>query len=228
MDTAALIARDSVKTMAETFAKRVAKAKANPEFPRSKLLHYECMLDYFERAANAKEKGQPLAWIGLLFPPEMLLAMDVVPFILDQYSIQLIAMGRGFEYFDLGEGYGFDKESCSPHLAIIGGATLGLFPEPDMIVCAGPQPCDSQSAMFDVLGDMTDAPTYWINLPYRTDEEAILYYKKELEGLARFLSEQTGNPFNYEKLRWILENGKETQNYFLELQKLRDRIPSPI
>ena len=228
IDAEALIARDSVETMVETFSRRVAKAKTNPDFPHSKLLHYQCMLDYFERVANAKKNGQPLAWIGLLFPPEILLAMDVVPFILDQYSIQLIAMGRGFEYFDLGEGYGFDKESCSPHLAIIGGATVGLYPEPDMIVCAGPQPCDSQSTMFDVLADMTNAPTYWVNLPYRTDDEAVLYYRQELEGLANFLSEQTGRPFNHEKLREILEYGKKTQHYFLEIQKLRNRIPSPI
>lgn len=228
MEGAILLQRDCVEVMVKSFEKRLEKARSKPGFSQSKILHYEIMKEYFEAVATAKERGKPLAWIGLLFPPEILIAMDIVPFVLDQYSIQLLASGRGYEYFDLGEGCGFDKESCSPHLAIIGAASIGLFPRPDMIVCAGPQPCDSQSTMFDLLADMYDVPTHWVNLPYRVDEEAEQSYKHELEDMIKFLEEQTSRKMDYEKLRWLLENGRETQDYFIKIQELRNHIPSPI
>lgn len=227
VDAASLIERDCLEVVAKSFDERIEKARSKPGM-ESKVLFYEIMRDYFNSVAHAKEEGKQVAWIGLLFPIEILLAMDVVPFVLDQYSIQLLASGRGFEYFDLGEGYGFDKESCSPHLAIIGAATIGLFPEPDMIVCAGPQPCDSQSTMFDVLSDMYRVPTYWCNLPYRYDDESVLHFKRELEGMVAFLEEQTGRKMDYDKLRWLLGNGRETQDSFIKLQELRNHIPSPI
>jgi len=228
MDTAALLERDSLEKMIQSFEERITKARENPRIPKSKEIFYEIMKEYFENVYYARERGKPLAWIGLLFPPEILLAMDVVPFVVEQYIIQLLASGRGYEYFDFGEGYGFDKEACSPHLATIGAAQLGLVGKPDFIICAGPQPCDSQSAMFDVLADMFEVPIFYCNFPYRFDEEALEHFKRELQDMVRFLEEHTGRKMDLDKLRELIKNSQECQEYFMKLMALRDCIPSPL
>ena len=101
MDTTALLQRDSIEGMIEGFEQRINSARQNPKIPKSKEILYEIMKEYFERIYYAREQGKKLAWVGLLFPPEIVLAMDIVPFVVEQYIIQLLASGRGYEYFDL-------------------------------------------------------------------------------------------------------------------------------
>jgi len=228
MDTTALLQRDSIEGMIEGFEQRINSARQNPKIPKSKEILYEIMKEYFERIYYAREQGKKLAWVGLLFPPEIVLAMDIVPFVVEQYIIQLLASGRGYEYFDLGEAYGFDKESCSPHLATIGAAQTGLVGRPDFIVCAAPQPCDSQSAMFDVMADMYNTPIFYCNFPYRFDDEAIEHFKRELQDMVRFLEEQTGKKMDLDRLRELLRNSAECHEYSMKLMDLRDRVPSPL
>lgn len=47
--------------------------------------------NYYEQVKNAGEEGKPLAWTSLFIPVELLYAMGIVPFVLEQYVVQFMA-----------------------------------------------------------------------------------------------------------------------------------------
>lgn len=217
-----------VEEMIGMFEERLAWVQKNrPQ--KSKLYATEVMLQYLRRVARAKEEGKPLAWISLAFPVELLHAMDVVPFCPEQYAIQCIVSLKKYEYFELGWGYGFNREACSSHPATIGMTLSGKLPQPDLLLCSGPSPCDSSNMMFEVLSDLIQCPTFYLSHPYGSSEGKVEHYLKELESLIAFIELHTDCRFRDEgRLRALLENCKLITRYDQATQKLRKRVPCPM
>jgi len=188
------------------------------------------MKDYFEMVLKAREKGKTLAWTGFAVPVELFYAMDIVPFLVEQFCItdlvQKMARGKGFEYFDIGAGTGFSTEVCSPHLATVGMAKDGALPAPDFIVGAN-SPCDSGLVAFYVLNNLYKTPSFYLDYPYLQEEEAVRYFKRDLERLVKFLEEQTGRKMDYDRLREVMKLSAKAHNDFLKSVKLRKSIPAP-
>ena len=188
----------------------------------------EAIRNYYAQVRNAGEEDKPLAWTSLFIPVELLYAMGIVPFVLEQYVIQFMAQELNTDYLDLGEGLGFSSESCSPHRAAIGMAKAGLLPLPDLILSTAPLTCDSSTTMFELLGDLCNCPGYFLDLPYSYDEEAVKYLARELQELAQYLKDRTGRRLNQGKLEEILKISRQTDHYFHLTHQLRRSIPSPL
>ncbi len=155
----------------ESFYHRLEAAREQP-VPPSKLLYWKLMKEYFERVAGAKEQGRHLVWMGGFFPMEVLYALDISPFFPDQFAIQMVAQGKGAEFFEIGESYGYSKEACATHIATVGLVRSGMLPAPDIIL--GSSACDSFGGLMQVLMDICPSvPNFFLSFPYRRDEAGV-------------------------------------------------------
>lgn len=213
-----------LEEMVSRFDERLKYAQSH-DFPLSTRLYIQIMRDYYQRVVNAYENGQPVAWISPFHPPDLLYAMNVVPFSFEQYTIQMMASGNGFEYFERGEAYGYSKEACSLHLATIGLASSGLFKAPDVILSANG--CDSVALMNEVLLDMLSRPAHFLGFPYTYQPEAISYLKRELEGLVAFVEAHTNKRLDEALFYQLLKRGQRITDYALKISALRKKVPSP-
>ena len=193
---------------------------------QSKIIFSQAMVDYLRNALRAKEEGRPLAMISILFPPEILLSMDIPVFAFEQYTIQMLSFGLGYEFMDIGEGFGFSKEACSPHKACIGLALEDIFPRPDLLLYTGQIPCDSSAIMAENIEHIYHCPSFWLNLPFREDEEAMKHLVAGLEEMILFIEKHTGAKYSEAKLREFLERDIIIQDYFIKTQALRGAIPT--
>lgn len=191
----------------------------------------ECLRDLYASAHEAGKTNKPIAWISIATPVEIFHAMDIVPFGVEQFSIQTLATlmkdKLGYQLFDKGAKFGIPREACSAHLATVGMAAENFMPAPDVLVCAVP-PCDSSTGMFDVLGNMFNAPTFLLDSSYRSDDAAVDYLKQEYESLIEFLEENTGHKMDYKKLENIVRLSKEADDYSNEIQETRKLVPCPV
>jgi benzoyl-CoA reductase/2-hydroxyglutaryl-CoA dehydratase subunit BcrC/BadD/HgdB len=201
--------------------KQIKKGK-----PKSKIIFTQTMIDYLKSILKAKEESRPLAMISILFPPEILLSMDIPVFAFEQYTIQMLSFGLGYEFMDRGEAYGFSKEACSPHKACIGLAVEGIFPRPDLLLYTGQIPCDSSAIMAENIEHIYNCPSFWLNLPFDEDEEALKHLVAGLEDMILFIEKHTGAKFNEDKLKEFLERDIIIQDYFAKTQALRGATPT--
>lgn len=216
----------------EVFDQRAERIKTQFKVPKSVETYFSCMRDYYVGIMNAKKEGKPLAWVSIIAPMEIFYAMDIVPFAIDPYAITVSAFAyykkEDCKYFDIGDSYGYPSDACSPHRACVGLALDGVLPTPDVIYAPTPMPCDSAVAVFDVLADITKAPSYFANYEYRRSEQGVEHLKNEFYGLVEFLEKHTGKKLNEDKLREIVKNSTEAVNLMLDLQQLRKKKPCPL
>jgi benzoyl-CoA reductase/2-hydroxyglutaryl-CoA dehydratase subunit BcrC/BadD/HgdB len=200
--------------------------------PESVEIYFRCMRNYYNRAMTAKEEGKPLAWVSIMCPMEIFLAMDIVPFAVDPYAISISAFSyfkkEDCIYFDIGDSYGYPADACSPHRACIGLAASNTLPEPDLIYGTAPMPCDSAVAVFDVLSDMKKVPSYFANFEYRYHPKSVQYLKTEFEGLIEFLEKHTGRKLDKERLREIMKISIKANRAMMEVHQLRKKRPCPL
>lgn len=214
----------TVEGSAATWERRLAQVREHAPGTAFESL-CTAWLDYYVRAARAREKGEKLAWVSFFAPIELLHAFDVVPFNPEQHILASLARGATHELFDLGEGTGFSKLCCSPHMAAVGAARAGLLPRPDFLFSTTP-PCDSSGVMFKTFQHFTGVPGHVIDIPYRADPEAVAYLAAELRDAAAFLGEQTGLRLDLDRLREGLRLANGIHRHFCRIGGLRRIRPS--
>ncbi|MBI2877942.1 MAG: 2-hydroxyacyl-CoA dehydratase, partial [Candidatus Tectomicrobia bacterium] len=217
-----------IEKVVKSFQKRVDHLRTNcPPGEQSKLLYNEVLKTYFEEAMNARQDGKLLGWASMTAPVELLRAMGVVPFKPEQYVIQNLASGEGLEYIEMGAGYGFNRESCSTHVALVGLAKQGLMPVPDFAYHSA-NPCDSGITLWDVLSHIYQCPSFFLDYPYHHDAEAVSYLKGELEDLVQFMEERVHRPMDPERLNQTVKTCHEVSHLTIDFQELRKAVPCPV
>src|SRR3990172_5954991 len=223
-----------IEEMVRFFDKRLQYIQTHPE-RKSRELHTQIMRAYYQRVADSFRGEVPLAWISIILPPELFLSMDLIHFVAENYTIQMLAMGKGQQYFDIGAQYGFPTEAYSPHLATIGIAKAGILPAPKVMIGIAAPPCDSMTTMFENLSHIYKCPTFWLDWPYRDEadigEEAIQHFKRELEEMVEFVEEHSGARLNPREayatfgIRITSEGKPETIEYYENLyQEAMDKV----
>lgn len=194
---------------------------------KRKVLFADVKVKYYERMFRAMEERKPVVWTSWSMPSEVFYATNLVPFLPEQYSVQVLSFHEGYEYFDIGRGYGFSQEGCTSHIATIGMVKAGELPPPDLIICPS-LPCDGIIAMFDVLRDIYNCPCFFLDIPHQLTDRSIEYLKTQYEELFSFIEKHTGNTLQEQTLRGLLERSQEAQEYYEKIQALRKCVPSPL
>lgn len=103
----------------------------------------------------------------------------------------------------------------------------GMIPTPDLFVSSS-QTCDSGIKTLEVISAIQTAPSFFLDQPYRWEEEGVRYYEKELSSLIGFMEVQTGRKLDIDRLREAVKYSQQAAELFREINQLRKTIPHPM
>ena len=177
-------------------------------------IFFRIMADYYESIRTARTREKPLVWSSLFIPIEILYAMDIVPFMVEQALTAFIyEKGAIEEYTDAAARNGISQELCSVHRNLMGMGLKKDIPAPDLIISTS-QTCDVILKNYEAMGHYFDCPTYFLDFPYWDSKEAISYYQKEIEGLIGFLEKHTAKKLHGAKLFEVLALSNQSDDLF--------------
>jgi benzoyl-CoA reductase/2-hydroxyglutaryl-CoA dehydratase subunit BcrC/BadD/HgdB len=221
------IKKSRIDSIARTTRLLLRMNQGRPGVPKSEVLYYKMLAAYFDNILKAKEQGKLLATHTVFFPVELLFAMDVVPMhtegttwftaMFTQECADILAAGA-----DLGLG----PEVCSVHRALAGAFHLGTLPRPDMILWSN-LVCDNTSKSGEMLMEMTGAPGFFIDHPFKRSPAEVKYLTEELGDLVAFLEKQTGRKMDWDRLKQAVARIDYEVRLIREINELRKAVPSP-
>src|SRR3972149_171821 len=98
-------------------------------------LYYELVSEYLENIVQARELGKKIAAHSVLVPPELFVALDMMPMHLEMVcTLAMIVLKEQEEFLAQAKAYGLAPEVCSTHRAIAAAFTQGWAPSPDSLV----------------------------------------------------------------------------------------------
>lgn len=189
---------------------------------------YAIQADYFKRAAEAKERGQLIAWLNFCPAPELFWAMDIVPVHVEG-TFRILTLGSSEDvcrYIDLAEQH-IPDYVCSSDKATLGAALAGDIPLPDIMVHSS-HPCDSALATFPQMAEYFGVPHFCLDVPYWSGERAFDYMANELRDLVSFLEDKTKRKLDLDRLREVAHYSAEAHKYILKYNELRRAVPCPL
>ncbi|NQT48344.1 MAG: 2-hydroxyacyl-CoA dehydratase [Chloroflexi bacterium] len=190
-------------------------------------MYYDLVADCFRRVQTARDEGKYLVAHTIFIPTEFFFAMDIVPFYLEGMC-EIIARVNGMEEcLSAARSEGFASEICSGHRLVDGTAIKGWTPRPDAFVWSN-LVCDLTLKTGDFLSELYDRPGFYLDRPYRYNEDGVQYYVKELEELIGFLENLTGRKMDWDRLKEIMEYSRQATEIFREICELRKSVPSPM
>jgi len=189
---------------------------------------YAIQADYFRRAARAKERREPIAWLNFGPAPELFWAMDIVPVYVEgtMRTLTLASSEEICRYIDLAEQH-IPDYVCSADKATFGAALAGDIPIPDMIVHSS-HPCDSALATFPPMAEYLGIPHFCIDVPYWSDERTYRHLENELWDLVSFLEDRTKRRLDLDRLKEVAKYSSQAHQYILKYNKLRQAVPCPL
>ena len=189
---------------------------------------YAIQADYFKRAAEAKERGQLIAWLNFCPAPELFWAMDIVPVHVEG-TFRILTLGSSEDvcrYIDLAEQH-IPDYVCSSDKATLGAALAGDIPLPDIMVHSS-HPCDSALATFPQMAEYFGVPHFCLDVPYWSGERAFDYMANELRDLVSFLEDKTKRKLDLDRLKEVAHYSAEAHKYILKYNELRQAVPCPL
>lgn len=188
---------------------------------------YEILRDYFIRAETARYEGKCLVAHTPMIPPEVFYAMDIVPLQLESAVTLSAQIVNGYEEsFNAAAAFGLAPEICSAHRLIAGQAILGWLPRPDAVVWSN-QVCDNTAKSGNVMVELWDCRSIFLERPYRNSKGAVEYFTHELEDLIHFLEELTGRKMDWDRFSEVMERSRRLQVLHQEIREYRKAVPSP-
>lgn len=216
-----------IENLIEALEEGLEDCKAHPSLKGVELC-YELMIKYHERIVEtAARENSYLAAIGGYTPVELLYAMDIVPFHLEMYAINVTFMSGCEPLLDAAAGYGIPTEVCSAQRASIGLAVSEAIPRPDLVINTA-LVCDPAIKTFEIISKRYQCPTFFLDQPYLFNESGVKYYKKELENLIAFLEVETKQKLDWQRLEETLELSRQAANLYREASELRKAVPTPM
>lgn len=213
-----------IKTLNSTL-ERLAKR----DVPQSDLYFWEAMRNLYVRAHEANEKGEPIALTGMFIPVELLVAMDIPhvcaennAMFTSQMEIQKVP-----DLLEIGEGHGMSSEVCSPHRIAVALSKSKRVPRPSMVVSTSTT-CDQTLKLYEVLADMYEVPSYFLDSVYSNDPRSVNYARQDVQGLIEFMEEHTGRKLDMDKLTESVTYAKQLYDYWDEICELRKAQPCPV
>jgi benzoyl-CoA reductase subunit B len=182
-----------------------------------------------ENAIKAHERGQKYVVHSTQFPNEFFIPFDIQPLFNELYStiLGMFSLDNA-KFIDVSDELGFPCDNCSYYRAFYGTIEKGLWPIPDF-VCYSSSPCDQTPKGQEGAARMMGVPSFGMDRPYTLcTPQAMAYWRKEHEDLIKFLEAQTGMKMDYDRLKEVAQQSKAATELYLEINKLRATIPTPV
>ncbi|MDY0001266.1 MAG: 2-hydroxyacyl-CoA dehydratase family protein, partial [Polyangia bacterium] len=165
-----------------------------------------------------------------LVPPEILLAMNLEPWMPELLGIVLPLVDPPFmePYIDLAEESGFPPDLCSLPKATSGLLLSGQMP-PAVALVTSNMPCDGGMAQYALFEQALRIPTFRLDVPHNFyDDPAVAYFAAQLKELILWLEERTPGRMDWDRLREVCAERNRAVEHELELWDLLRARPAPL
>lgn len=174
---------------------------------------------------KAFAERQPVAWINVFTPPELIFGCGCIPFWLDG-SGGFSAWIEMTEVFEQADSALPSRDMCTFLRAAMGGAMMNLFPQPRMVTCTS-HLCEGGPKITKLAADAVGAEFQLVDVPGGTSGDIIDYVAVQLENLAHRLCEVSKTEFDIDRLREAIELSNRAREHFVEVYAMRKHIPAP-
>jgi benzoyl-CoA reductase/2-hydroxyglutaryl-CoA dehydratase subunit BcrC/BadD/HgdB len=187
----------------------------------------EYWLSTYRRIARDPDK---LVWHEDMIPPEIILAMGLIPLMLESPSlfISMLSSTDALRYIDVAENAGYPGDICSVPKATLGMILQDFFPPPAAIVTSN-SPCDGGMAYYLPIEQKTKAPVFRLDIPYDVRApQSREYIVKEIRRMIAFLEETTGARLEIDRLREVCELRNRMFEAHVDFWELMKQKPCPM
>jgi benzoyl-CoA reductase/2-hydroxyglutaryl-CoA dehydratase subunit BcrC/BadD/HgdB len=160
------------------------------------------------------------AVVNIFFPCELLHAAGIRPAFVEGFSGYINGAFCERYFIDYIENAGMPKTLCSYHKTLLGTAFSGVLPKPKFVMFTT-MVCDANMITFRALADFWNIPLFSVDVPRGSDEDSIRYVEEQLRQAVSFIEENTGERFDFERLREVIRRENRSmrlyKEYFREL-----------
>ena len=217
------------KTMYTAFLNPLKDEELNP--------FNEMLLNIFLDISKARKQGKPIIMHPFNYEPELFFAMDIEPLMQEIISVGLAPFHMNQPYIDIANkiGYGDNLTLCNAQRPIIGLLAQGAAPIPDLL-CYLSTPCNSLSMSYQVFQNLTNIPSFNIDIPYWAysqgndfyDEKTVDYIIEQSKNCIKWLENKTSLKFDAERFQETMKLCNQARNYILEFNELLKVVPCPV
>ncbi len=176
----------------------------------------------------ARNRQKKFVWYEFCLTPELFFSFDLYPSLGEAYPMTYSRVRQDVlaEFVNAAEDSGIPPEVCSIDKVLIGAILNDEMPTPDLIVTTS-APCDSSRTGYPIMEKLIDAPVHKLDAPFSDDADAMKYYGEQIRDLIPVLENLSGNKFDIDRLREIIEESNRATEYINEWNTLRRLKPCP-
>jgi benzoyl-CoA reductase/2-hydroxyglutaryl-CoA dehydratase subunit BcrC/BadD/HgdB len=196
----------------------------------------QMLKDHYEAARRAKADGRLVCWSTSIAPQELLTTMDIVTLYPENHAAAIGARKDAPGFIAHTESMGYSSDLCS--YARVNLAYTELLhseaenmPLPDFLLCTS-NICHTVIKWYENLSKELNIPLILFDTPFNHTDEIqehnAKYMKAQIEHAIGQLDEITGRPFDYDRLREVMEISNETSEWWKRATDLAVHKPSPL
>jgi benzoyl-CoA reductase/2-hydroxyglutaryl-CoA dehydratase subunit BcrC/BadD/HgdB len=193
-------------------------------------LYYDLMAKLLREVRDASDEGNRFITYAMSVPNEVFVAMGLVGLEYDMACGMITSLLRSHDdIYNSAFAIGTRPEICSAQRTPIGVFAKGWFPRPVAVVASNLDQCDNCAQTGNILGELYDVPTFFVNRPYRWwDERGVQLMAGELGDLVSFLEAQTSRRMDWDKLQETIKITLRMIELSQEIHKLAMATPCPM
>lgn len=219
--------RDKLKSIIRGSRRFARLTQAAAPERKSDALYYQMLEKYYDRLMRAHEQDKQIAAHTVFFPAEVIYAMDLVPMHTEATTWMItLFTGESSEIVTAGAQLGLASEICTPHRGLAGAFATGIIPNPDILLWSN-LVCDNTAKSGELLTELTGAPGFFLDHPFKETEGELQYLTGELADMVAFLEEQTGRRMDWDRFSEIVARMDRQLELIREINELRKAIPTP-
>ncbi|MEE0800009.1 MAG: 2-hydroxyacyl-CoA dehydratase family protein [Gemmiger sp.] len=169
------------------------------------------------------------AIVNVFMPCELLQAFDILPFFAEAAACYLNGAEAERGFIRYAENAGVSPTLCSYHKALLGLGLSGAVGRPLFTACTS-LACDANNLTFRKIAQELKIPSFYLDIPYDRDEDAVRDVADQLREFASFLERVTGRHLDKTLLSDAVGRSGETLSLLREIQaaKVDHALPTDV
>ena len=202
----------------------------------SKEMLGQLMAEHYKSAQRAKSEGRLVAWATSISPQELLETMDITVVYPENHAAAIGARKCAPPLISYAESQSYSADICSYARVNLGYMDIQYseaenIPQPDVIFCCN-NICNTVIKWYENIAKTLNIPMILFDLPfnheYEVTEQNVRYIRSQFEDAIKVLEKLTGRPFDYDKLRRVMEISSETAKIWKKASQMAAAKPSPL
>ncbi len=192
--------------------------------------------DHYAGALAAKARGELIAWSTSIAPQEFCEAMGIYTVYPENHAAAIGAKKGSESLIEISESQGYSTDICSYARVNMGylelqESTAGKIPLPDLLICCN-NICNTVIKWYENIARELNIPLIMFDMPFNYNYDVprhnVEYIKGQFQDAIHKLEEITGRPFDYDRLREVMEISSQSARWWKKAMGLAKGVPSPM